>query len=157
SVVPSENGQGIDIDTLVADLSAELAASPAVHALAAGAAPMAASASPSISLVASITETEPELTTDEAEAAVDSLNAAISDVACTLGCDTVETVEPKTVASWLDVTVSDAGEVEIATKNDEIEKYVAGVPERVGQAPADADVVVDAAGNVLKTIEEGRD
>jgi len=157
SVVPSENGQGIDIDTLIADLSAELAASPAVHALAAGAAPMAASSSPSISLVASITETEPELTTDEAEAAVDSLNAAISDVAFTLDGDTVETVEPKTVASWLDVTVSDAGEVEIATKNDEIEKYVAGVPERVGQAPADADVVVDAAGNVLKTIEEGRD
>src|SRR5690606_33057528 len=58
SVVPSENGQGIDIDALVADLSAELAASPAVHALAAGAAPMAASSSPSISLVASITETE---------------------------------------------------------------------------------------------------
>jgi lipoprotein-anchoring transpeptidase ErfK/SrfK len=157
SVVPSENGQGIDIDTLIADLSTELAATPAVQALAAGAGPISAASSPSISLVASITETEPELTTDEAEAAAESLNTMVDGVVFTLDDDAVDTVPAKTVASWIDVTVSDAGEVEISTKNDEIEKYVAEVPGRVGQSATDADVVVDASGNVLKTIEEGHD
>src|SRR5690606_30756070 len=69
----------------------------------------------------------------------------------------VDTVPAKTVASWLDVKVTDAGEVEISTKKDEIQKYVAAVPERVNTPSADADVVVDGAGNVLKTIEEGHD
>jgi len=157
SIVASENGQGIDIDTLISDLSTELAATPAVQAIAAGAGPIRASSSPSISLVASITETEPDLTTDEAETAVASLNAAIDGVAFTLDGDTVDTVPADTVASWIDVTVSDAGEVEIATKNDEIEKYVTEVPGRVGQEATDADVVVDASHNVLKTITEGHD
>lgn len=157
SVVPAENGQGIDIDTLIADLSAELAATPAVQAYAAGVTPFAAAPSSSISLVASVTETEPAFTTDEAEATVSSLNAAVGGVAFTLDGDSVDTVPAKTVASWLDVKVTDAGEVEISTKKDEIQKYVAAVPERVNTPSADADVVVDGAGNVLKTLEEGHD
>lgn len=157
SVVPAENGQGIDIEALVDDLSAELAAAPAVQALAAGVTPIAASSSPSISLVASITETEPEFTTDEATETVESLNSAIDSVVFSLDGDTVDTVPAETVASWIDVAVTDAGEVQIATKNDEIEKYVAEVPGRVDQPATEADVVVDAAGNVLKTITEGHD
>ena len=157
TVVPAENGQGIDIEALVTDLSAELAASSSVQALAAGVTPVAASSAPTVSLEASLTETEPVFTTKKAQAAVNQLNEAVSGVTFSLDGDEVETVKPKTVASWLDVTVSDEGEVQIATDTAKIDAYVAKIPEQIDQPAADADVIVDAAGKVLKTVTAGQD
>lgn len=157
TVVPSEKGQGIDTEALAATLTQELANAQPVQALASGETVLAAGSAPSISIDASITETDALFTTEEAQAAADKLNGAAQGVSFTLDGDTVAEVAPDQVAQWLDVSVSEEGDVDVTANADEIQAYAATLPEKVDQEPVDADVVVDAAGEITKVIEEGQD
>ncbi|WP_111466968.1 L,D-transpeptidase family protein [Microbacterium suaedae] len=156
AVTPAEAGRGIDIDALADEIGSQLAAEQGVQAIASGATPLAAAAS-AISVDAIVTEQDAPFTTAEAEDAATKLNAAVGGVSFTLDGDVVDEVPAETAAEWLDVTVSDAGELDIAAKTSSIRAYVDELPSKVGQEPVDSDVVVDAAGVVSKVLTEGQD
>lgn len=155
--VPDEQGRGIDTQALAADIADQLASAQQIQALASGSTLLAASGSPSVSVEASITKTNAAFLEKDAAAAADKLNQAVSGVSFTLDGDTVDSVGADKVAGWLDVAVTDDGTVDVQAKTDKIQEYAASLPNKVGQDPVDADVVVDASGNVSKVIQEGQD
>lgn len=157
TVVPDEQGRGIDAAALAASVADQLAQANPIQALASGETILAASGAPSISVNANITETEALLTADEAKETATKLNSAIAGVTFTLDGDTVNEVPSDKVATWLDVSVSEAGDVEVAADASGIQSYADALPEKVNQKPVDSDVIVDGAGNVLKTEKEGHD
>ncbi|MGO3320998.1 MAG: peptidoglycan binding domain-containing protein, partial [Microbacterium gubbeenense] len=107
TVVPDEQGRGIDATSLAESVADQLANANPIQALASGEQVLAASASPSISVNAEITEIEALLTADEAKQTATKLNTAIGEVIFTLDGDTVNSVSSDKVASWLDVSVSE--------------------------------------------------
>lgn len=155
--VPDEKGHGIDTEAFIQAVSEQLASAQTVQALASGETILAAGTTPSISVDASITETTAPFVEADAAATAEKLNTAISGVSFTLDGDTVDEAGTKKVASWLDVAVTDDGTVDVQAKTDLIQKYVDALPQQVDQEPVDADVVVDASGNVSKVITEGQD
>ena len=157
TVVPDEIGHGIDASDLAASVAEQLAKANPIQALASGETILAAGDAPSISVNAKITEIEALLTTDEAKQTASKLNAAIDGVTFTLDGDTVDEVSSEKAASWLDVSVTDDGEVDVVPDTKSIQAYADALPAEVDREPVDSDVIVDGAGNVLKTEKEGLD
>ncbi|MGO1255604.1 L,D-transpeptidase family protein [Microbacterium gubbeenense] len=157
TVVPDEQGRGIDATSLAESVADQLANANPIQALASGEQVLAASASPSISVNAEITEIEALLTADEAKQTATKLNTAIGEVIFMLDGDTVNSVSSDKVASWLDVSVSEGGDVEVAADAGSIQSYADSLPAEVNREPVESDVIVDGAGNVLKTEKEGQD
>lgn len=156
TVVPAQAGRGIDVDALAQEIGSQLAADQGVQAIAAGETLLAA-ASSAVSVDATVTEQAAAFTTDDAKKTAEKLNTAVAGVSFTLDGDVVDEVPAETVAEWLAVSVTDAGEVDVQAKTKRIQEYVDGLPAAVDQAPVDADVVVDAAGVVSKVLTEGQD
>ncbi|WP_197517416.1 L,D-transpeptidase family protein [Microbacterium karelineae] len=156
AVVPAKAGRGIDVDALAAEIGEQLSAEQGVQAIASGETLLAASSS-SISVDATVTEQTAAFTTADAEKTAEKLNTTVSGVSFTLDGDVVDEVPAEKVAEWLDVAVTDEGEVDVQAKSGEIQKYVDALPAAVDQEPVDGDVVVDAAGVVSKVLTEGQD
>jgi len=157
TVVPDEIGRGIDAADLAATVAEQLASANPIQALASDETIVASGNAPSISVNAKITEIEALLTADEAKQTASELNAAIAGVTFTLDGDTVDEVPAEKVASWLDISVTDEGDVDVAADTKGIQAYADALPAEVDREPVDSDVIVDGAGNVLKTEKEGLD
>ncbi|WP_029149440.1 L,D-transpeptidase family protein [Microbacterium indicum] len=156
--VAGQSGRGVDTTALAADIEQQLAASNGSQALASGTQLLAAADSSSgITIDTSFVEIQPLFTTNDAEAEAQRLNGLLTGVSFSLDGDDVDTAPADTVASWLDVTVGDDGTVSVATDDAAIQSYVDGLPAKVDQDATDADVIVNAAGDVLKTETEGQD
>ncbi|NHI17612.1 L,D-transpeptidase family protein [Microbacterium excoecariae] len=156
TVVADEPGLGIDVDALAAEVAGELSRSQDVQALAAGAG-QAPAADATIRVEAQVVEQAAAFTAADAEAAAASLNDTIAGVEFTLDGDVVDAAPADRVASWLTVSVSDAGDVAVAADADAIQAYVDELPEKVDQKPVDAEVVTNAAGDPLLAKVEGQD
>lgn len=156
TAIADEPGLGVDTASLAADIQAAMTGANASQALASGAQILAAGGD-SVSVSASVVETEAPFTLADAEAAAEQLDGIVAGTEFTLDGAEVDSPGAKTVASWFAVDVSDDGEVSIAADADAIQAYADSLPEKVDQEAVDAEVVVNAAGDALHTVQEGQD
>ncbi len=92
-------------------------------------------------------------TTEAAEAAAERLNGMLEEIGFYVGDERTVPVSPKTAASWL--TIGD--DFSITADAARVQQAVDAFADEIDQTVADGTVVTNAAGDVLRTIEEGRD
>lgn len=137
---PAVVGQGIDLESLQAALDTAFAEGRT-----------------SVVVEPVIVPVDAAATTAKAEAAADRLNALLAEIGFYVGDERTVPVSAKTAASWLTVQVSDEGDFIISADAGRIEAAVADLRDAIDQDVADATVVTNSAGDVLRTVEEGKD
>lgn len=154
TVVPGEQGRSIDADALAASIEAAMSSSDGTATIAAG---TGAAAQSGIAVEATLAEIEPAFTTTDAEDAAEQLNGMLDGVDFALEGDVVDTAPRSEVASWLEVSTTDDGTLDVSADAEAIQSYVDELAGRVEQEAVDAEIVVNASGATLRTVVEGQD
>jgi lipoprotein-anchoring transpeptidase ErfK/SrfK len=94
-------------------------------------------------------------TTEQAEEAVGRLNAIIAEAGFYVGDERTVPVEPAVVADWLTVEADATGAFTISADESRIQAAVDALD--IDQEAVDGTVVVNSAGDVLRTITAGQD
>lgn len=96
---------------------------------------------------------EAAATTEAAEAAAERLNTMLGEIGFYVGDERTVPISPKTAASWLTIADDFTITADVAL----IQAAVDDLTEAIDQDVADGTVVTNASGDVLRTIDEGRD
>ncbi|MER7796376.1 L,D-transpeptidase family protein [Microbacterium sp. NPDC096154] len=139
TTTPAEPGQGVDIDALVADITAGLA-------------------SGTTSIEPQQTEVEAAATTDEAEAFATELNDQAKTAGFYLEDQRAHGVALTEIQTWMDIQADPTtGEFVVTPDMGAIEESIKDLPKKVNQDVVDAQIVTNSAGDHLRTIQEGQD
>ncbi|MFV0375583.1 L,D-transpeptidase family protein [Microbacterium sp.] len=140
TVTPAVDGQGVDVEAVRAGLE---------QAMNSGAG--------TTQIELSTTPVAPSTTTEMAQATASELNDMLETVGFYVGDERTVAVSPETVATWLTVDADADGELKITADPAQIQKVVAGLKDEINQTVADATVIANSAGTVLRTSIEGAD
>lgn len=139
-VTEAVDGAGIDVDAVAAALQDAFAAGESATTIEVTLAPVA---SPT--------------TTEKAQATADHLNGLLKTIGFYVDDERTVPISAERAATWFTIDTDDEGDFTIAADEAEIQKVVDTLPEKVNQDPKNANVIVNAAGTVLRTNLEGQD
>jgi hypothetical protein len=143
TVVPSEPGQGVDVDALGASISQALAAGPGDDGPA--------------TIQPVQTEVEAAATTQEAEAFATTLNDQADRAGFYLQDERAHGVPLSEIQKWMDIAADpESGDFIVTADLGAIEEAVKDLPAKVNQDVVDEKVVTNSAGERLRVIQEGQ-
>lgn len=140
AVTPAVPGEGIDVESIRGALE---------DAFASGESTVTVAAEPAL--------IEAATTTEIAQGTAASLNAMLEKIGFYVGEERTVPVPAATAADWLTVEADETGAFSITADPAKIQTFVDTLKSQVDQAPANATVLVNSAGTVLRTAIEGQD
>lgn len=140
AVTPAVPGEGIDVESVRAALEA---------AFLSGESTVTVDPEPAV--------VEAAATTEIAQGTADSLNAMLQKIGFYVGDERTVPVPAATAADWLTVEADETGAFSVTADPAKIQTVVDTLKATVDQKPADATVLVNSAGTVLRTTVEGQD